>query len=154
LRYNGGVREFAYAVSAAAAAALAGCGGGGAHPTWTGPPPPAGNGSVAVDGFDDYASKVDAEWERSAAMAAAEFLRLDRTSAARTTIAGKASAEGTGPETVTVTLDGLPDDSVRAERWTLVFARGGDVYRLARAARLQRCQPRRGHQDFSPAACV
>ena len=63
-------------------------------------------------------------------MAAAEFLRLDERTAVRTTIDAKASSEGTGPQVVTVTLDGLLDDSVRAERWSLAFEPDGETYRL------------------------
>ena len=33
-----------------------------------------------------------------------------------------------GSQTVVVTLDGIPDDSVRAERRTLRFAEEGDAY--------------------------
>ena len=74
--------------------------------------------------------------------------------ASRTTIDGKASSEGTGPQTVTVTLDGLADDSVRAERWSLAFEPDGETYRLTTALREQRCQPNRGHQTFSANDCV
>ena len=87
-------------------------------------------------------------------MAAAEFLRLDERRVSRTTIDGKASSEGTGPQTVTVTLDGLADDSVRAERWSLAFEPDGETYRLTTALREQRCQPNRGHQTFSADDCV
>ena len=109
---------------------------------------------MAVGSFVDYAKNVDAAWKGSAAMAAAEFLRLDGRTAARTTIVGRASAEGGGPETVTVTLDGLPDDSVRAERWMLSFVPEGETYRLTEARRAQRCRPGRGHTAFSAEPCV
>ena len=87
-------------------------------------------------------------------MSAGEFLRLDQQTATRTTIDGIASAEGTGPETVVVTLDGLLDDSVRAQRWTLSFTPEGDVYELTEARWAQRCQPGRGHQAFTPEPCT
>ena len=87
-------------------------------------------------------------------MAAGEFLRLDERTATTTTIEGKASAEGAGPETVVVTLDGPLDDSIRAERWTLDFEQDAGVYTLTAALREQRCQPGRGHQDFSADDCV
>jgi hypothetical protein len=109
---------------------------------------------VSVTEFAAYQQDVDERWEASAAMAAAEFLRLDERNATTTTIEGQASAEGTGPETVVVTLDGLLDDSVRAERWTLEFEPEGDNYVLTQATWAQRCQPDRGHQDFTPEACV
>ena len=53
-----------------------------------------------------------------------------------------------------MTLDGLFDDSVRAERWTLTFTPDGDVYELTAAEWAQRCQPGRGHQAFTPEPCV
>jgi len=121
---------------------------------WGGPPEPEASGVVSVDGFAAYQREVDEHWERSAAMAAAEFLRLDERTATRTTIEGEASAEGSGPQTVVVTLDGLLDDSIRAERWTLGFEEDAGVYILTAALREQRCQPGRGHQDFSADDCV
>lgn len=112
------------------------------------------DGTASVSEFADYAKAVDEDWEKSPAMAAGEFLQLDDRTAARTTVEGVASAEGTGPQTVTVTLDGLLDDSVRTERWVLTFVPDGDIYRLTGAKWSQRCQVGRGHQDFSPQSCV
>jgi hypothetical protein len=153
VRYKGGVRILAYAAFGLAAVALAGCSRSD-RATWAGPPEPAADGTVSVDEFVAYTEDVDEEWEGSAAMAAAEFLRLDERTATRTSIEGIASAEGAGPETVTVTLDGLLDDSVRAERWTLTFVPEGDGYRLTEAVWAQSCQRGRGHQDFGPEPCV
>jgi hypothetical protein len=107
-----------------------------------------------VAGFVEYAGRIDASWRGSAAMSAAEFLRLDGRRAARTSIEGRASPEGIGPERVVVTLDGLADDSVRAERWILTFAESEGEYTLTSARRVQRCQRGRGHEDFSPSVCV
>jgi hypothetical protein len=146
------VRLLAYAATLAALA-VAGCGGDDG-PTWEGPPAPSADGSVAVDGFAEYTEDVDETWEGSAASAAAEFLRLDERTAARTTIQETTSAEGGGPANVVVTLDGLLDDPVRSERWTLTFNPEGDTYRLVEAQWAQRCQPERGHQNFGPDACV
>jgi hypothetical protein len=150
------VRLLAYAASALAALALAGCGDDvGVELVWGGPPEPGSAGGVSVAGFASFQGEVDELWERSPAMAAAEFLRLDERTAARTAIEGRAeTGEGTGPQTVVVTLDGLADDSVRAERWTLGFEPEGDVYVLVGALREQRCQPGRGHAGFSPEPCL
>ena len=146
------MRLLGYAAFSLAVLALAGCGKGNT-PTWAGPPDPGSDGTVAVEDFAAYQQDVDERWEGSAAMAAAEFLRLDERTAAATTIEGRASAEGAGPEAVTVTLDGLLDDSIRAERWTLNFEPDGDTLQLTAATWAQRCQPGRGHQDFSPELC-
>jgi len=138
-----------------AALSLTGCGSAAEQePAWSGPPQPGPDGVVAVDGFATYRQSVDEDWERSAAMAAAEFLRLDERTAQRTSIVAEAPAEGAGPQTVVVTLDGLPDDSVRAERWTLTFVPEGETYGLTEAVWTQRCQPGRGHQGFSAEKCV
>jgi len=133
--------------------ALAGCGTSEGH-TWSGPPEPAEDGTVAVEDFAAHQDDVEELWEGSPTMAAGEFLRLDERTAVRTTVAATASGEGAGPQTVVVTLDGLLDDSVRAERWTLLFEPEDDVYRLASARWVQRCHEGRGHQDFAVEACV
>jgi hypothetical protein len=149
------VRLTAGAALLLCAATLAGCGDDvDAELEWAGPPEPESGGVVSTSGFASYQESVDEHWEGSAAMAAAEFLRLDQRTAVRTTIEGRASAEGRGPQTVTVTLDGLLDDSVRAERWTLTFEQAGENYRLTDARREQRCQPDRGHPGFSAHDCV
>jgi hypothetical protein len=83
------------------------------------------------------------------------FLRLDERKAQRITIAAQAGPEGGGGQTVVVTLDGIPDDSVRTERWTLGFEEaGGGVYALTGALRELRCREGRGHQEFAGEACV
>ncbi len=87
-------------------------------------------------------------------MAAAEFLRLDERTAATTTIEATAGPEGTGPQTVVVTLDGLADDSVRAERWMLEFDEEDGTYLLTAARRDLSCQAGRGHENFSPDGCL
>jgi hypothetical protein len=149
------VRALGYAALLVSAAALAGCGNDvEVELVWAGPPDPQSGGTVSTNGFAAYQENVDEHWERSAAMAAAEFLRLDERTAVRTTIDGKAPAEGQGPQTVTVTLDGLLDDSVRAERWILAFEQEDATYRLTNALREQRCQPERGHQGFSADDCL
>ena len=154
-RYNRGVRFLGPAALLLSVAVLAGCGNDvDVDLVWAGPPDPSPGGIVSTNGFATYQEGVDEHWERSATMAAAEFLRLDERTAVRTTIDGKAQGEGTGPQTVTVTLDGLLDDSVRAERWTLAFDQEGETYLLTNALREQRCQPGRGHQGFSADDCV
>ena len=151
------MRLLAYAavLLALAAAACDGNGNGGDGAAWGGPSEPAADGTVSVDEFLEYQRGVDEPWERSAEMAASEFLRLDERTAIRTTIAGEGVGEGSGPRSVIVTLDGLLDDSVRAERWTLVFEPPQDEgYLLESAVRALRCNPGRGHDAFTPEPCV
>jgi hypothetical protein len=122
---------------------------------WGGPPDAESGGAVSTQGFSGFQQEVDEEWERSPAMAAAIFLRLDERKAVRTTIDAKAGPEGGGDQIVIVTLDGLADDSVRTERWTLGFEEAeGGVYALTGALRELRCHEGRGHQDFAGEACT
>jgi hypothetical protein len=157
VRYKGGVRLVACAALVLAGLTLAGCGSDvEVELVWSGPPEPGAGGVVPVDGFAAYQRGVDEHWEHSPAMAAGEFLRLDERTASRITVDADAGPEGTGPQTVVVTLEGVPDDSVRTERWTLGFEEDEDegVYTLTAALREQRCRPGRGHEDFSADYCV
>jgi hypothetical protein len=138
------------------AVAFAGCGGD-EQRTWPGPqrPLPA-DGTLPVEAFVDYAEDpdVDERWERSPALAAAEYLRLDEAGAPQVTIESDAGPEGGGPAQVTVTLDRLLDDSIQTQRFVLDFTGQGETWRLDRGTWSQRCKPGRGHQDFSPENCV
>jgi hypothetical protein len=150
------VRLLACAALTVASLLLAGCGNDvDVELVWGGPPDAEPGGAVSTEGFSGFQQEVEAEWERSPAMAAGIFLRLDERTAARTTIDAKAGPEGGGDQIVTVTLDGLADDSVRTERWTLGFEEQEDgVYALTGALREFRCHEGRGHQDFAGEACV
>jgi hypothetical protein len=54
-----------------------------------------------------------------------------------------------------VVLLRLADDSVAESREELAFApHGNGTWRLASASWSQRCQPNRGHQDFTTEACI
>lgn len=150
------MRLFAYAALSLAFVVLPGCGDGDGESSasWGGPPAAGADGTVDIHGFADYAASVEETWEASPTLAAGEFLRLDRRAATTTSIVARSGPEGMGPTVVTATLDGLPDDSVRAERWTLTFAPEDGAYRLVEARRTQRCRPNRGHQEFGPQRCV
>jgi hypothetical protein len=127
------------------AAALAGCGGG-SRSEWPGPPPPAADGRVPVDGFEEAGSSPEA--------LAAAFLRLDEQRGATTSLVTTEPPEGATRATVVATLDGLLDDSVEAVRYVLVVAKGDDGWRLESARRAQRCRAGRGHAGFSADPCV
>lgn len=155
MSYKGGVRLIAYAAPFLVALALAGCGSDTTvELVWGGSPKPGPGGIVSTAGFASFQQGVDETWERSPSMAAAEFLRLDERKAARITIDAKASGEGTGPQVVVVTLDGVPDDSIRSERWVLGFDERDGVYTLASAIHEQRCRLGRGHSAYTPEPCV
>lgn len=136
----------------AAALSLAACSSG--EPEWSGPDDLGADGSIPTEGFADHAADVDEPWERSPALVAAEFLRLDEEDAPETTIAADTGPEGGGPARVTVTLDRLLDDSVQTRRYELELSRAGEIWHLDSATWSQRCRQGRGHQDFSPELCL
>jgi hypothetical protein len=140
--------------TAAASLALAGCGGGGDAERWAGPPREQPDGTIDVLAFAEHVSDSDEPWAASPLLAAAEFLRLDRSTAQTTAVVATTGPEGTGPTTVTATLDRMLDDSVRAKRYELDFVRAGDKVRLRAARWTQQCWPGRGHQDFSTELCL
>jgi hypothetical protein len=143
------------AVVVGLAALAAGCGRDGESASWDGPERPfAADGTVSVQSFNAYAGDVDEPWERSPALLAGRFLRLDQSQATQTSIDARAQGEGTETATVTVTQRGLLDDSVAAERYLLRLQRDGDVWRLSSARWMQSCRPGRGHEEFSPVDCV
>jgi hypothetical protein len=112
------------------------------------------DGTIPTEGFADYAADVDEAWERSPALVAGVFLRLDEQDAPETTIQSDTGPEGGGPARVTVTLDRLLDDSVRTRRYDLELSRDeSETWRLDGAAWGQICHSGRGHQDVSPEPC-
>jgi hypothetical protein len=120
---------------------------------WKGPPKAGPGGRLPVGGFN--AILRDRLGSPAAPITLAlEFTQADRVAARRKSAEADASAEGGGPTTVTLTLDGLPDDSVRAIRYVLHLEPKGRGWRLQSAVRTQRCRPDRGHQDFAAGACV
>ncbi len=62
-------------------------------------------------------------------------------------------AETSYEATALVTALGLADDSVRDERLRLTYAPYGPTWELVAAGRQTRCQPGRGHTDWSDALC-
>ena len=148
-------------VTLAAVLSLAACGGGrsttAATPEvtgWEGPPRPDAAGRVPVGDFNVFLAGSGRRWARSPLAATGVFLALESREATPTTVVMSVRPDGGRRARVTVTFDGLLDDSVRAERYVLRFRRSDDLtWRLASARRTQRCNPRRGHRDFSPKLC-
>jgi hypothetical protein len=110
--------------------------------------------SVPVERFNERAAASRAPWTRSVDRFAAEFLRLDRRDDEALQVSFEERTGGRDPE-ITVTLDRLSDDSVRAERYVLSLERQTDgTLRLVSARRSWRCWEGRGHQDFSTELCL
>jgi hypothetical protein len=115
--------------------------------TWDGPPLPSADGTVSIQGFNEYAKTLP-PYKRGPHALALEFLQSEVP--ARVTIANRP-----GGATVTVLRNGLQDDSVRADRYVFGFGLvTGGKWRLFTVHRVQQCQAHRGHQDFSPKKCV
>lgn len=55
---------------------------------------------------------------------------------------------------ILATMTGLMDDSVRDERLLFTFTSGPGGWTAVSAGRQVRCQPGRGHQDWSAALCL
>jgi hypothetical protein len=120
---------------------------------WSGPPPPDDSGAIEVDGFNTFLSNHP-DLARSPVRASTEFVRLKDPNALTTRLLARASElENASEVRVLLTEDGLADDSVRAIRYVLEFRRRDRRWRLRSARRVQRCQPGRGHQRFSPRPC-
>jgi hypothetical protein len=122
-------------------------------PTWPGPPRAGSDGTMAVAGFNAFLRRRP-ELAGSPLRAGIDYTRIDRVQARTTAAFVRSGPEGRPPTVVVLTADGLLDDSVRAQRYTLVFRRAGEGWRLVSARRTQRCWPGRGHGAFSPRPCV
>jgi hypothetical protein len=139
----------------AAVLGLAGCGSSSAGDDDWKRPQARPDGTLPVSAFNDFLAGDGQDFAGSPIEAVTEFLRLDNTSAAVTTLEATSPGEVRNFSEVVVTLDGLLDDSVRAARYTIELQRdAGGMWRLRAADWAQQCQPGRGHQDFSAQLCT
>lgn len=127
---------------------------------WEGPPPPDPSGAVSVAEFAEYLTDAAPAWTDSPARMALEFLDVGDPAepdhgAFTTTVVQEADPEGGERSEVTVTLEGLLDDSIHAVRYRLEFRKDASgAWELVSARWAQRCAPGRGHQRFDPDPCV
>jgi hypothetical protein len=119
------------------------------------PEPEDGTGSLPVDEFNEFVDEARPAFAASALRTAIEFAHAGEGQAATTSVVAFEGPEGSADEaSVTVTSDGLADDSVRALRYRIVLQRADDEsWRLRSAQRTQRCQRGRGSQEFSTKLC-
>jgi hypothetical protein len=119
------------------------------------PEPEDGTGSLSVDEFNDFLEEARPTFATSALRTAIEFAHVGEGQTATTSVVAFEGPEGGADEaSVTVTRDGLADDSTRALRYQIVLERADDEsWRLRSARRTQRCQPGRGSQEFSTKLC-
>ena len=112
-------------------------------------------GAVNVAPFNDYLATAAVPINRSPCDAARVLLHLDRPRQEGESVEVVVDPVGAANATVTVTIDNLADDSIAAVRYVLRFEDfGNDAIRLAEGSWSQRCQPGRGHQEFSTELCV
>ena len=122
---------------------------------WSGPPRAADDGRIDIAAFEQRALAVQEPWERAPLTVATEFLRPDEREPSAASIEVVVPPEGGETARVVATFDRLLDDSIRAQRYELELAKRADgTWRLTSARYAQRCQLGRGHDDFTPAACV
>jgi hypothetical protein len=110
-------------------------------------------GKISAPGFNDLIDRASPSWARAPDTTAAELLGLNGPFDGRPEIY---MLQGTEQDkaVVTATITNLGDDSVDAERYHVVFTRGGDGrYRFASGERTFKCQSARGHQDFDVSTC-
>jgi hypothetical protein len=125
----------------------------------SGPPPPPllpaplpPSGTLPVDDFNEYTASHQLSWERDLAGTTDAFVGPRASEASSRSFQATSSGDSAG---ASLTLDGLMDDSVRAQRYELELGRRGDgTWKVEAASWSQRCQPNRGHQTFSPEPCV
>jgi hypothetical protein len=139
---------------------LAGCGsdsgsGDSKQSAWPGPPKPRADGTIPIADFNAYLAGDGQAFATSPTAAVTEFLGLDDSSAAVTTMRATSPGEVRNFSEVVTTLEGLLDDSVKASRYTVELQRNDAMqWRLRAAEWAQGCQAGRGHQDYSPEPCV
>lgn len=115
--------------------------------SWSGPPQAGPDGSIAIDGFNEYAATHLPAEKRVPRELAVEFLRPSGSYDVQVT-------NRVGGATVVVLQDNLEDDSVHAIRHELGFGLvTGGKWRLFTAKAAYKCQQGRGHQNFTAELC-
>ncbi len=111
-----------------------------------------GSGVVMAPGFNKFVEDVAPSWAQDP-RETARMLTEPTRKPERLEIL---EPVGNGDQTVvTVTVSNFMDDSVFAARYRFVLLVGEDgLHRFVEGRWSQRCQPGRGHQDFSHKPCV
>ena len=112
------------------------------------------DGVLPVEEFNAYTEEVDLPWERDLVSVVNAFVEAGASDAGSRSFESTSRDEG-ATATATLTLDGLFDDSVRAQRYDFELTRRADrTWEIMSATWAQRCRQARGHQDFSPEPCL
>jgi hypothetical protein len=169
------------AVVGAAGLALSGCGAPADEPAATrppatgppptfAPPPPTGppehgwegtvevdfgSGEVTAPGFNNLIDDEQPDWARDPLSTVTVLLLLDELEGDLETSQETSQQTQDGNPVVVVINSGIGDDSVAAIRYRIVLEQGDDgLHRFAAGEAGWRCQPERGHQDFSVEPCT
>lgn len=104
-------------------------------------------GEIGAPGFNELIDEGQPAWANTAHGAAEMLVDVEER---------ETDVRAEGDSTVVVTVTGLPDDSVEAVRYELLFVRGEDgLFRFVEGFWSQRCQPGRGHDnEFLLRPCV
>ncbi|HEY8465858.1 MAG TPA: hypothetical protein VIL04_03560 [Solirubrobacterales bacterium] len=170
--FRPGARSVAAALALLATLALLGCGDDGEdepqEPTvqrtcsaqppgiagWDGVAPvDPTTGEIDVSGFNAYLKSADPPISTSPCDAAHVFAAGIVEDGPEVTV--NVAPEGTPEATATIVAEGLEDDSIAAQRWTLQFAgANGDRIKVVQANTEYRCQKGRGQRNFSSELCL
>lgn len=113
-------------------------------------------GEVDVEAFNEYLAEAEPPVSTSPCDAARVFARIDaqgdpEQGGATVEVEPEDSAEATA----TIVTEGLQDDSIEAQRWTLEFGPAeGDRIELRSGLVEYRCHEGRGQQDFATDLCL
>jgi hypothetical protein len=119
------------------------------------PSPLPADGTLPVDAFNAYTESIDEPWERDLSEITNAFVEAGAGDATQRSFQATTTGEGSVSASATLTLEGLFDDSVRAQRYELeLSARDDGTWEIESATWAQRCHEGRGHQDFSSAPCL
>ena len=113
------------------------------------------DGTLPVEAFNAYTESIDEPWERDLAAVTNAFVEAGASDATQRSFQATSSGEGAVSASASLTLGGLLDDSVRAQRYDLELnARDDGTWSVESATWSQRCQEGRGHQTFTPEPCL
>lgn len=124
---------------------------------WSGNAPidPA-TGEVDVEAFNRYLADAEPPVSTSPCDAARVFARVDaQGDPEQGGVSVEVDPEDSAEATATVVMEGIPDDSIEAQRWTLEFRPAeGDRIELSSGLVEYRCHEGRGQQDFATDLCL
>jgi len=110
-------------------------------------------GEIDVSGFNSYLKSAEPPISTSPCDAAYVFAAGIVENGPEVTV--NVAPEGTPDATATIVAEGLEDDSIAAQRWTLQFASAnGDRIKVVQANTEYRCQKGRGQRNFSSELCM